>query len=462
MKQNTMFDLTSGSVPKRLFRFALPLFLANILQSCYSMADMAVVGNFVGSGGLAAAASASKLLFLITSLGSGLTMGGTVLIAHSRGGGRRDQIWPAAGNLFTGSLLTALAITIFTLLVYPSVFQFMSVPSEIMPLASSYMHILCFGTVFVFGYNACCAILRGLGDSSGPLKFVAFSSVLNILLDLLLTGVCGFGMQGAALATVFSQAASGAVAVIYLWQRGMLKGLKRTDLCLQKRVSIPLLRIGLPSAVQMSVLNLSYLLVTGMLNGCGVAVAAAAGVGLNLNTFAAMPCWAVGQAVTTMTGQNLGAGNIRRAASTAKTGVWMSVAVTAPLVLIIQIFAPQLIGLFNADPAVIREGAYYLHLCCGLNFLPYTVMYLLDSFATGTGDSRFAMLNALFQSVVLRLGLSVLLGNVLGWGYPGICLAEAVSPILPAILGLGYFFGGRWKKTLPPPKADTVWPNGNK
>lgn len=212
----------------------------------------------------------------------------------------------------------------------------------------------------------------------------------------------------------------------------------------------------------MSVLNLSYLLVTGMLNGCGVAVAAAAGVGLNLNTFAAMPCWAVGQAVTTMTGQNLGAGNIRRAASTAKTGVWMSVAVTAPLVLIIQIFAPQLIGLFNADPAVIREGAYYLHLCCGLNFLPYTVMYLLDSFATGTGDSRFAMLNALFQSVVLRLGLSVLLGNVLGWGYPGICLAEAVSPILPAILGLGYFFGGRWKKTLPPPKADTVWPNGNK
>ena len=196
----------------------------------------------------------------------------------------------------------------------------------------------------------------------------------------------------------------------------------------------------------MTVLNLSYLLVTGMLNGYGVAVAAAAGVGLKVNSFAAMPCWAVGQAVTTMAGQNLGAGDTGRAEETAKSGLRLALLVTAASILAVQLFTAQIIGLFNTDPEVVREGVFYLRVCCSFNSLVYAVMYTFDSFATGAGDSLFAMLNAMLHSVVMRLSLSWLLSVPLGLGFAGLCWGECLSPLLPFVFGILYFRSGRWRR----------------
>lgn len=439
-------DLTSGSVPKRLVRFALPLLLANLLQSCYSLVDMAVVGQFVGSAGLAAAASSSQIVSVITSLCLGLATGGTVLVAQYRGAKREAEERAASGTLCVFSLLLALVIAAALPLACGPVFQFMSVPVQVMPLALEYLRILSPGILFSFGYNALCAILRGRGDSAGPLKFVAGSTLLNIGLDLLLTGALGMGMAGAAWATVASQAFSCFLAVRYLQRRGFFRELRRKDFRLHAPSLGRLLRLGLPTAAQMSVLNLSYLLVTGMFNACGVAEAAAAGVGLNLNTYAAMPCWAVGQAVTAMTGQNLGAKKPERARKTALNGLWLSALLCAVPVAAVQLFTPQIVSCFNGDPAVLAAGVLYLRICCGINFLPYSCMYLLDSFATGAGDSLFAMLNSLFQSVVVRLSLSALFTYVLGWGFSGLCWAEFFSPILPCLLGGAYFLSGRWKR----------------
>lgn len=439
-------DLTVGSVPKGLLSFAAPLFLANLLQSFYSIVDMAVVGRFVGSAGLAAVSSAAMLSFIIQSACTGVTTGGTVLIAQYKGARDLCGQGETTGALFSVSALSALLVTGAGLLVYRPVFAFMNLPAEALPHALGYMKIICLGTVSVFGYNAVCSVLRGLGDSRSPLFFVAVASAVNIALDLLLVGPLGLGTEGAAIATVASQGVSFLTAVWLLRRRGFPLDFSPRYLRTAPKTCRAILRIGFPAAVQMTVLNLSYLLITGMLNGYGVAVAAAAGVGLKINSFAAMPCWAVGQAVTTMAGQNLGAGNSARAERTAKSGLLLALLATSVSILVVQLFTAEIIGLFNTDPEVVREGVFYLRICCSLNSLVYAVMYTFDSFAIGAGNSLFAMLNALLHSVVMRLTLSWLLSVPLGLGFAGLCWGECLSPLLSGLLGTAYFRSRRWEK----------------
>ena len=176
----------------------------------------------------------------------------------------------------------------------------------------------------------------------------------------------------------------------------------------------------------------------------GTAAAAAAGVGLKVNTFAAMPCWAVGTAVTTMAGQNMGAGDPNRAAGTARWGLALSLALCGVTVVLFQLFAGPMVALFDPDPAVVAAGVTYLRICCSVNFIFYTAMYTFDSFATGVGAAGLAMGNALLHSVVMRLALSWTLGGAMG--YPGLCLAEMLAPIPSALLALLWFRLGRWRK----------------
>ncbi|WP_417007799.1 MATE family efflux transporter, partial [Anaerotruncus massiliensis (ex Togo et al. 2019)] len=262
-------DLTVGSVPKQLLSFAAPLFLANLLQSLYSIVDMAVVGRFVGSAGLAAVSSAAMLSFIIQSVCTGVTTGGAVLIAQYKGARDTRGQRETTGALFSVSALAALLVTAAGLLAYRPVFSLMNLPAEALPHALRYMRVICLGTVFVFGYNAVCSVLRGLGDSKSPLFFVAVATAVNILLDLLLVGPLGLGTEGAAIATAASQGVSFLTAVFVLRRRGLPLDFSPSYFRTAPKTCRAILRIGFPTAVQMTVLNLSYLLVTGMLNGYG-------------------------------------------------------------------------------------------------------------------------------------------------------------------------------------------------
>ena len=290
MNSDTL-DLTRGSVPLCLIRFSFPLLLANLLQSFYSMADLLVVGRFVGETGLAAVSSASTLCFLLNAVCMGFSAGGTVLTARARGAGDRLEEEEAAAALLLLALAGSALLTAAALLCYRPLFTLMALPSQAMGDACGYMAILCWGTPFVFGYNAVCAILKGRGDSRGPLRFVAAAAVVNLLLDLILAGPCGLGTAGTAWATVAAQGVSFLLSLAHL-HRCVPLSLRR--LPLRPAALLSLLRLGLPSAVQMAVVNLSYLILTGLLNPFGVSVAAAAGIGLKVSTFAGMPCWALG------------------------------------------------------------------------------------------------------------------------------------------------------------------------
>ena len=341
-------------MPRQMLRFAWPLFLANLLQSLYSIVDMVVVGQFVGSEGLAALSNASMIVFVITSLCMGITTGGAVLVAQYKGARDHRRRVHTIGTLFTLSALLALLITIVSLFTYHPLLKLMQLPREAMRHADDYMDIVCMGTVFAFGYNAVCAVLRGMGDSTHPLYFVLAATVINVALDLLLVGYLRMGTAGAAIATVTSQGVSFLVAAAYLKRSELAAGAYAAGLLVPQAARL-ILKIGLPSAGQMAILNLSYLAATGMLNVFGVAVAAASGIGLKLNTFAAMPIWAVGQAVTTISGQLMGAGDTTRAQAAGKTGVRLSIAATVITTAFFQLFAGQLVMLFNTNADVIRE-----------------------------------------------------------------------------------------------------------
>ena len=192
-------------------------------------------------------------------------------------------------------------------------------------------------------------------------------------------------------------------------------------------------------------LSISYLLITGMLNTFGVSVAAASGIGLKVNTFAGMPCWAIGQAVTAMVGQNMGAKNIERVKKITQSGLLINVCVTLIAVVLVQLFSENIIMLFDPESTdVIKEGVLYLRICCSVNSLVYVVMYTLDSFAIGVGSANIAMCNALLDAVVVRLPICWLLAFIFQMGFTGIYIGQAVSPVLPAIVGVVYFTSKKW------------------
>ena len=274
------------------------------------------------------------------------------------------------------------------------------------------------------------------------------ATILNVLLDVLLVGPCSMGTAGAAWATVTAQGVSFVGSLAYLRRRqwSFPHGKKE----LRREILLAILKVGLPTATQMVVVNTAYLLVTGMLNPFGTSVAAASGVGLKINTFAGMHCWAIGQAITAMVGQCMGAGQIRRARQVVRSGLVLNLAVTAAVVVTVQFLAEPLICLFDStSPEVIRVGVLYLRLCCGVNSLVYAAMYTLDSFAIGVGAAHVAMVNALLDAVVVRLPVGWLLAFPLSMGFPGIYLGQALSPILPALVGFIYFKSRVWeRKTL--------------
>lgn len=444
-------SLLTGSVPKKLVVFAFPLLLANILQSFYNVVDMLVVGRIVGDTGLAAIGNASKLCYIINSICIGMTMGGAVLIAQYKGADDKKGQAESFQMLALLSLVSSLLVTIVSLATYQPLFKMLNVPADTYQDACGYMKIICCGTVFVFGYNAVCSVLKGLGDSKSPLYFVGIATIINVVLDIILVGPFGMGTAGAACATITAQGISFVISLFYLKRHKIFFSMEtQRKFMFQWDKLTAILKVGLPTAIQMVVVNTAYLLVTGMLNQFGTAVSAAFNVGLQINTFAGMPCWAIGQAVTAMVGQCMGAGQVKRIRKVVKISLLMNVAVTLVVVISIQIFAKPLILLFGStSPEVVNDGVYYLRICCGFNSLIYAAMYTLDSFAIGVGAANVAMINALLDAVIVRLPMSWILAFALNMGFPGIYYGQVLSPVLPAIVGLLYFMSKKWeRKTL--------------
>ena len=208
-------DYTSGSIPKQLARFMLPFMASNALQLVYSLVDMVIVGRFVGSAGLSAVSQGSAIVLFFSLFCMGFSNSGQIMIAQFVGANRRDQLKPLIGTLFSVMAIGGAALTVLALALRGTLLRMMSVPPEAWDMARAYVTICGGGLLFTVGFNAVSAILRGMGDSRHPFIFLALSSVLNLILDYILTGLLGLGVAGAAFATVFSGSAEAQLNILF-------------------------------------------------------------------------------------------------------------------------------------------------------------------------------------------------------------------------------------------------------
>ncbi len=416
-------DMTVGNIYKCILFFALPVFLSQVFQQLYNTADTFLVGKFLGTNALAAVSSSGNLIFLLISFFEGVAVGAGIVISRYFGAGQKERVAHAihtdlACGLFSGALLTVVGVA-FT----PTFLVWMHVDPEVLPEAIEYFRYYFLGALFLVLYNICRGIMNALGDSRRPLYYLIFSSLLNVLLDLLFLGVFRFGVWSAAMATVISQAASVVLCLRYLMRKDSLFRVELRKIRFHREILGEIIRYGLPSGVQNSVIGLANVVLQAQVNSFGKMAMAAFGTQAKIEGFAFMPITGFNLALTTFIGQNLGAAQYDRAKKGARFGILSAVVLAELIGVIYYFFAPDLIGLFDKSPEVIALGTQHartlVFFYCLLAF-SHSVAAVLR----GAGKAFVPMLVMLSVWCVLRLIYVMSVMHFIGeigyiyWAYP--------------------------------------------
>lgn len=440
-------NLSKGNVTKQLFLFALPFLISNVIQSLYSVADMVIVGQFSGTIAMSGVNIGSQITFIITNIIFGLCVGGTVLIGQYLGAGDRDAIKEIIGTLFTGLLILAAAITVIMLLLQNPLLLLIQTPKEAFADASGYFFVTMLGTVFIFGYNALSAVMRGLGDSKNPLIFVTVACVTNIGLDLLFVAVFGWGAVGAAVATVISQALSMLLCIAYLRKNKFIFDFKLSSFGLHKKRMKQIFIVGLPTAIQNGIVGVSFVFLTAFANTIGYAASAAVGAVGKYNGFAILPSVAMSSSVSAMASHNIGAGEYGRAKKTMLTGMLFACVITFPLFIVTEIFPGAILSIFNDDPALIDYGVQYLRLFA-FDYLIVPFLFCLNGLFIGSGHTRFSLFNGLISAILIRVPAAYIFGFTFGWGMTGIGIGAPFASVVAMTIAVIYFFTNRWERKI--------------
>ena len=439
-------DLTVGSVPKTLLSFSMPLFLSGLLQMVYNMVDMIVVGRFVGTEGLSAVSIGGEVLQLITFIAMGFSNAGQILISRYVGENREDKVGEMVGTLFT--LLEGLAVIIMVvfLFTYQGIMHWLNTPTEIWEYTRQYSVTCVYGTVFIYGYNLVSAILRGMGDSKHPFLFIAIASVINVVLDILFVGPMKMGPLGAALATVIGQSVSFlfALRLLYRNRQQIHFDFHPSHFRIYRSVIRPLLSLGIPMVIQSAAITFSMLLVNSYVNAYGTVAVAVTGVARKLESMIGVVSQAISSAGGAMVSQALGAGKTHRVPRVVYSALWI-VAIPAAVFALVTAFRPEwLFGLFSDDAEVLTMAISYIPVAM-VQYLGATLRPASFALINGSGNSRLNLLVALLDGIVCRIGLSLLLGVALGWGIMGFWYGNALSGLVPFLIGSSYLISGKWK-----------------
>ena len=442
-KTLSMIDLTKGNETKVILRFAAPMLIGNVFQQLYNTVDSIVVGRGVGAEALAAVGASFPIIFLMISLVLGITMGSSIMLSQYFGAGEQDRIQKTVSTTYIFLFFASIATTITGMALSGPILRLIKTPDEIMPLATAYLQVMFAGMIFLFGYNAISSILRGLGDSKNPLYFLIIATAVNTILDLVFVLVLDWGVAGAAWATVLAQGVAMAVSFIYI-QRSPYKVLHVSWRTLQfdREIFKTILRIGLPTAIQMTLVSLGFVALTRIVNPFGTLVIAGYAAATRLDSFAAMPAMNLSMGLSTFVGQNLGAGKPERVRRGFYTTLAMASAISLALTTIMVLFPAGLIRAFNSDPEVIRIGAQYL-LIVSTFYLAFSGMFITAGILRGAGDTFIQMLITLAALWVIRIPVSALLSR--WYGTSGIWWGIPVGWVVGLIASIIYYMSGRWK-----------------
>lgn len=448
MEKTHIKDFTQGNITKQLIKFATPLFLSSLLQIVYNMVDMMIVGQKLGKVGLSAVSVGGDVTNFLTFMAMGFSSAGQVIIAQYLGAGQKDKIPKFISTMFSFLMLMAVFLSSICLVLREPIMRVMNTPAEAFSEAIAYATVSVLGMVFIYGYNIVSAVLRGMGDSIRPFIFISIAAILNTILDVVFVMGIGMGSKGAALATVISQGISFVSCGSY-----MLKNKERYELNISVKglfhidgsMLMRLVKLGVPMAIKNASVHISKLFVNSWINSYGVAVSAFAGIANKIGSTANLVSNSFNAAGSSMVGQNIGAGKYDRV-----KGIMLAVfRVTVSAAILFSIcmysFPRQIFSFFTTDAEVIKVGMTYLPISV-LLFFGSAARSGMNALINGSGNYRVNFATAIFDGIVMRIGLAVLFGLVLHMKAIGFWLGDALAGFTPFVIGIVFYWTGKWKR----------------
>lgn len=436
--------LTEGRIFSKLLKFAIPFLLASLLQALYGATDLFVVGQFSDSAGVSSVAIGSQVMQTITGIVLGITTGGTVLIAQYVGAKKDKDIAQTIGTMiFTFSVISVVLTAIMVLLT-GNITNLLNTPAEAIKYTQQYIFICSCGIPFIFGYNAVSGILRGMGDSKTPLIFIAIACMINICVDFVLVGVFNMGAPGAAIATILAQAISLLLSVLFLKKKGFKLEFNRSYIRMDYIKASILFKLGLPIALQDGLINISFLVITAVINTMGLTASAAVGVVEKIIVFTMLPTIAFASAIAAMTAQNMGAGKPDRAKKCLYAGIGYSLIFGIGFYAYSQLSPTSLTALFSNDTAVIQMAALYLK-SYSIDCILVCFVFCMNSFFVGCSHSMFPMIHSLMATFIIRIPIAFYLSKLAGTTLYEIGFASPLATFVSMVMCILYMSSKKWK-----------------
>ena len=435
---NTM---TEGNAFKIILAFAFPMLIGNVFQQLYNMVDSIVVGNYVGKIALAAVGTGFPIIFLMSALFIGIGIGATILISQFIGAGDIDNVRKTSQTIYTAMILSAIPISIIGIVFCQPILLLINTPPNVLPMAKQYMLVIFAGMIGSFGFNINAGILQGFGDSKSSLLFLAIATVINIVLDLLFVIVFNWGVRGVAIATIIAQACSWVFGMIYMKRKYEILNFQITKFYFDKEIFKKILKLGLPTGIQQALFSVGIMSMQSIVNGYGSDFMAGFNAANKIDTFAFMPIQSFANAVTTFTGQNIGAGRLDRVHKGTVAAITMSLIISA-LALVVIPLGPFILKMFSSDPAVIDAGMIYLSNVMPL-FLLLAIVFTLNAVIRGAGESVIPMIGSLISIWLGRIPAAYYIAANIGKEY--LFYSYGVGWVLWLLISGPYYLSGRWK-----------------
>ena len=437
-----MQDFTQGKIGKPLTMFAIPIILGNFFMQTYNIVNSAVVGTYLGKEALAAVGAAYPVIFLLMSLVMGISSGGTVLVSHYMGAKDKHNVLSSIDTTYIFILVSGLLVTLLGILLTPFIYRVTNLPADVFPSAVAYLRIYLLSTVFSFSFNGTSAILRGMGDSHTPLLFLIGSNILNLVLTLLFICVLHWDLESSAWASVISQVCACFALFVYLKLKKSVASIRFKGCRWSSYIFRMMIKIGLPTGLQQSVVSIGQMALMSIVNGFGTVMVAAYSSMLRIDAIAIMPAMNFSQALTSFTGQNIGAGKMDRVGKgfrfTLKTNVIISLLMSVVFIL----FGKGIMSCFSADEDVIAEGYRYL-LICGPFYFLFSAMFSFTGLFRGAGDTVPTMIISLFSLWLFRIPCAYIFSHL--WGGIGVWISIPVGWLFGLIFSLLYYRYGKWR-----------------
>lgn len=425
MSKDTTKSMTEGSPFKLIMNFALPVFFGLLFQQLYSMIDTMIVGKFLGEDALGAVGATGSLNFLIIGFCAGVCNGFSIPVAHQFGAKKDSNLRRVVANSIWLCLVFAAVMTVITVLFCRNILTFMRTPADLIDDSYRYIVIIFAGIPIVYLYNMTAGIIRSLGDSRTPVYFLALASIINIILDV--TFICAFhtGVEGAAYATVISQAVSGISCVIYMKKKFPILKISREEWAFDSKWAKTLCGMGIPMGLQYSITAIGSVILQTSVNSLGKVYVTSVTAAQKLAILFWCPYDALGTTMATYAGQNIGAGKVDRIGPGVKTAIKIAAVYCIIIFAVLNLFSSKLLLLFvNADSTEIIKNASLYILFGSSTYILLSLVNIVRFTIQGLGFSQFAVLSGILEMVARTIAA---FGLVPFFGYIGVCLADPLA-----------------------------------